>query len=114
MIINPMFFYLMQVSDNIGLAMMAGGPILSISSIFIFMFMLAGESFIDKKTEESLFRLGKFMILAGIVIFLVGLLIPNKDTLLLMQAARLATTENVNSVFEALKAAMDYAVTILE
>ena len=30
----------------------------------------------------------------------------------MMQAAKLATTDNVNSVFEALKSAIDYAVSV--
>lgn len=112
MIINPMFFYLVQVSENISNAMIIGGPVLSMSSIVVFMF--AGDYFIDDKTEKILTRWGRRMIPMGIIIFFIGLLIPDRDTLLLMQAARLATTENVNSVFEALKAAIDYAVTVLQ
>ena len=112
MIIHPMFFYLMQISENIGMAMKVGGPTISLCSIPLFMF--AADVFVDGKTEETMIRWGKRMIPMGIIIFFVGLLVPDKDTILLMQAAKLTTTENVNSVFEALKAAMDYAVTILK
>lgn len=54
--------------------------------------------------------------LASLTVFLIvfAVLLPSKETLLLMQAAKLATPENVNAVFEALKTAMDYAVTLFE
>ena len=112
MIINPMFFYLMQASENVGIAMKVFGPIMSLLGILAF--LIYNDPYTDENKRESLSRLSKLMIPAGIIILFVGILVPDKDTLLLMQAARLATTENVNSVFEALKAAMDYAVTILE
>ena len=113
MIINPMFFYLMYVSENISVAMIACGVAMIVISII--MFIVSGDSlFFDDKTGKSMRRWSKCMIPAGIIFCFIGLLIPDKETLLLMQAARLATTETVNSVFEALKAAMDYAVTILQ
>lgn len=111
MIINPMFFYLMQVSESIGMAMTICGPLLLLASLI--MFIISDECF-DTEAKKALVLLSKRLIPTGIIIFFIGLLLPDKDTLLLMQAAKLATTDNVNSVFEALKAAMDYAVTILK
>lgn len=112
MIINPMFFYLMYVSENISTAMKIGGPLLSIFSLFAI--WITSDLCIDRKTEEVLIRWGKRLVPMGIIIFFIGLLIPDRDTLLLMQASALATTENVNAVFNSLKEAMDYAVTILQ
>ncbi len=111
MIINPMFFYLMCVSENISMAMKVCGPIMIIVGVCLIIFAL---DVLCSKEEEKAAAFGKRMIQMGIIILFIGLLIPDKDTLLLMQAAQLATTENVNNVFEALKAAMDYAVTILQ
>lgn len=112
MIINPMFFYMMHLADTIGTALIVAGPVISFSSIF--MFMAASEYWTSKETEKKLYKWGMRMIPLGIIILFIGLLIPDKETLLLMQAAKLATTDNVNAVFESLKAAMDYAVTILQ
>lgn len=111
MIINPMFFYLMYVSENISIAMKICGPSLVILGVIIIGFALDALS---GKEEEKTIAFGKSMSIVGIILFILGLLIPDKDTILLMQAAQLATTDNVNSVFEALKAAMDYAVTIIQ
>ena len=47
-----------------------------------------------------------------ILFTLTFILIPGDDTLLMMQAAKLATIDNVNGVFEALKGAIDYAVSV--
>lgn len=112
MIINPMFFYMMHVADTFGGAMVAFG-IFSIAAA-VSMFFIANDIFFSKETEQNLYKWAKRMIPLGIIILFIGLLIPDKETLLLMQAAKLATTDNVNAVFESLKAAMDYAVTILK
>lgn len=49
------------------------------------------------------------------IIGAVGMVIvPNNDTFLMMQAAKLATTDNVNFIFESLKNAIDYAVGLLK
>ena len=111
MIINPMFFYLMYVSENISIALTICGPLSAIIGCMGYGF--ACDVFYDVEKEKVLATC-RSMIVMGIISFFIGLLIPDKDTLLLMQAAKLATTDNVNSVFEALKAAMDYAVTILQ
>lgn len=111
MIINPMFFYLMYVSENFSMALILIGPITATIGALSFFFaydMLCG------KEQDCVIAFSKRMIPVGIILFIIGLLIPDKETLLLMQASALATTENVNSVFEALKAAIDYAVTILQ
>ena len=110
MIINPMFFYMMHIAGTFGMALKIIGPLVSICSIFVF--MIASELFVSDEEEKKLIRLGKCMIPLGIIMLFIGLLIPDKETLLLMQAAKLTTTDNVNAVFESLKAAIDYAVTI--
>lgn len=112
MIINPMFFYMIHIADTFGFAMKICGPIVSLSGVILL--FISCEISSSDEDEKQMIRCGKRMILIGIIILFIGLLIPNKETLLLMQAANLATTDNVNAVFEALKAAMDYAVTILQ
>ena len=112
MIINPMFFYMMHIADTFGMALKICGPIVSVCSLIPF--AIGCDCWTSEKTEKTLFRVGKCMIPIGIIMLFIGLLIPDKETLLLMQAAKMATTDNVNAVFESLKAAIDYAVTIFQ
>ena len=112
MIINPMFFYMMHIAETFGTALMIAGPVISVSSLFLF--MMGSEHWVSEGTEKKLYKWGVRMIPLGIIILFISLLSPNKETLLRMQAAKLTTTDNVDAVLEALKAAMDYAVTILK
>ena len=112
MIINPMFFYMMHLADTFSDALKVCGVFMIAFGICTF--LVASDVFFSKETEMNLYKWGRRMIPLGIIMLFIGLLIPDKETLLLMQAAKLATTDNVNAVFESLKAAMDYAVTILQ
>lgn len=111
MIINPLFFYMMYLANNISIALVLLGCFAVLGGAFYMFF--AFDNFSGEK-ESRAYKCGKRFILLGIVMFFIGMLIPDKETLLLMQAARLATTDNVNAVFDGLKAAMDYAVSILK
>ena len=102
----------MHLADTFGIALKVAGPVIAFSSMILF--AIGSDYWTSKETEKKLYRWGRGMIPLGIIILFIGLLIPDKETLLLMQAAKLATTDNVNAVFESLKAAMDYAVTILQ
>ena len=64
--------------------------------------------------DKSLKTVTKWTFFLFILFALTFILIPGEDTLLMMQAAKLATTDNVNGVFEGLKDAMDYAVSVLK
>ena len=123
MIVNPMFFYMMHVCGGMRIILFI------LSSVFIFAaivlgitllaFFLDNASWIDDDDDEDknmrrLLKIEKMIAFTGLLTLIIGVCIPNKDTILMMQAANLATTENVNAIFEALKAAVDYAVSILQ
>ena len=112
MIINPIFFYMMHIADTFGTALTITGPAISLSSLILF--AIGSDIFVSTETEKLMYKWARRMIPIGIIILFIGLLIPDKETLLLIQAAKLATTDNVNAVFESLKAAMDYAVTLFQ
>ena len=62
--------------------------------------------------DKILETITKWTFFLFILFTLTFILIPGEDTLLMMQAAKLATTDNVNSVFDALKDAIDYVVSV--
>lgn len=119
MIINPMFFYLIQVCASVRIAMFIITAGLVAAMLFVFCIALESNVFpiVNEDDEKEWAKAKKninWLVTAALLTLAIGLLIPNKETILLMQAAKLTTTDNVNAVFEALKAAIDYAVTILE
>lgn len=112
MIVNPWLFYAMDVCCYVkffaGVMMFLSGVGFIFLAVGYFVYTIDGYE-IDKKLEN----MAKRMIGPFVIFTLLYLFIPEKDTILLMQAAKLATTDNVNAIFEALKNAMDYAVSVL-
>lgn len=114
MIVNPWLFYAMNACGKVGgvaLAMMIGLIIaLAVELIPLFCCSDVGD---DKGVKDTLYAMKLTAI--GIAVFsAVYIVVPDKETLLMMQAAKIATTDNVNAVFEALKQAIDYTVSVLK
>lgn len=114
MIIHPIFFYLMNVFHAADLVAILIAICSAIAAcVPTIMWIIATIEGYENETHpflkfiKSCMRVFAFSLIATI-------LIPSEDTMLMMLAACVATTENVNSVFEALKAAIDYAITILQ
>ena len=124
MIINPMFFYLMHVSGGMRVVLFVISAILlviaAVLGFIVMVFIIDNIDYLDDEDDDDvkklrkLIKFAKMLLFSGLVSLAIGICIPNKDTILLMQAAKLVTTDNVNAMFEALKAAMDYAITILK
>ena len=112
MIVNPWLFYAMNVYSGAKVFAIVMASISGATFCFLgigyFVYTIDGCEF-DKNLEN----IAKRMIGLFVIFMLLYILTPSKDTLLLMQAAKLATTDNVNAVFESLKNAMDYAVSVL-
>ena len=115
MIIHPIFFYLMNAfhaADVVAILVAIGSSIVTLIMAIIWVFALSEE------VEEDIMRIVTKYIKACIRVLcwalIATILIPSEDTMLMMLAASLATTDNVNAVFDALKAAIDYAITILQ
>lgn len=112
MIVNPWLFYAMDVCSYVkffaGVMTFVSGMAFIFMAVTYFVYTLDGCEF-DKKLKN----MTKSIIGLFVIFTLLYLFIPEKDTILLMQAAKLATTDNVNAIFEALKNAMDYAVSVL-
>lgn len=116
MIVNPWLFYVMDVCYYVkffaGVMTFLTGVAFCFMVVVYFICMI-DESEFDKKLKKNIENIAKRMIGLFVIFTLLYLFIPEKDTILLMQAAKLATTDNVNAIFEALKNAMNYAVSVL-
>ena len=112
MIVNPWLFYVMNFCSCLKLF----SSIMTIVTGIIFCGLgcFYAIAKIDDEIEfiKSLETATKWTFFLFILFTLTFILIPGEDTLLMMQAAKLATIDNVNGVFEALKDAIDYAVSV--
>lgn len=117
-IINPTWFYWINVADGLHTILWATAVMLGVAEII--MTVIAGLSYSlgkdcgsddrDLKTAKAMI---KPIIICGIilVIVLVGVVfIPSKNTLIEMQVARYATYENAEWTVETVKSAVDYIV----
>ena len=118
MIVNPLFFYLMHVCDNLDimavLVSIFGGAAAVFMTVYYWISVFDGCWDEDDKAYKLFKRVIKIVWLVVAVAIVCVIVLPKEETLLMMQAASLATTENVNLVFDALKSAMDYAVSVLK
>ena len=114
MIVNPWLFYLMNVCSSVKVVAILTMIASALGSLFFGVGMVVCT--LDEQDESigSCKKSFAMMFRALVVSAVVVVLVPSKETLLMMQAARLATTDNVNAVFEALKSAIDYAVGVLK
>ena len=113
MIVNKWLFYVMNVCSCLKLF----SSIMTIVTGIIFFGLgcFYVVAMIDEvEFSKSLETAAKWTFFLFILFTLTFILIPGEDTLLMMQAAKLTTTDSVNGVFEGLKDAMDYAVSVLK
>lgn len=103
MIINPWFFYIMQLSDGFRKCLVTVGIIDVIIGIMIF---------IDNYTSHIRIPTKRWFAI-GVVSLLISQLMPSKDTLLLMKASEFVTYDNVQFTVDTFKSAIDYAASLM-
>lgn len=118
MIVNPFFFYAMSLCDSlkataIVLSVFGGAAAVFLTCLYVTWVADGNYEEGDEIAKLFLKVLKSLYWVTGIsLVFVIA--VPSEETLLMMQAANLATTDNVTAVFEALKSAMDYAVSVLK
>ena len=115
-IINPMWFYWMQLAP--GMKVVAG-VFLGISCIlllFLFIALLTNMDYCDDEDDDVKWCIKwmKRCAVLCIVFAIVTAAIPSKNTLIEMQIAKYATVENANWTLETIKSAVDYIVEAIK
>ena len=111
MIVNPLLFYVANVCSC--LKFFSSIMTIVTGVIFCGLGCFCVVAMIDEyELNKIIETVTKWTFFLFILFTLTFILIPGSDTLLMMQAAKLATIDNVNGVFEALKGAIDYAVSV--
>lgn len=110
-IINPWFFYWLQVSDTLRgilriLTGLAGVALVIAVAVKLGCLFDDAEEQTIKATSKAL----KASILLFVPLLLLYAMLPSRDTLLSMQIAGMATTENAELALSAIQNAVDYLV----
>lgn len=109
-IINPIWFYLLSVCGELKIIAYLVASILAVITIIGFI-MCGFDEFSDEK--KALTNLKK-MAIAAIILFVVAIIIPSKQTLITMMVAKFATYENAGLTVDAIKVAVDYIVEAIK
>lgn len=105
-IIDPMFFYLADISEAIKfialiLSTVAGAIVIAFSIKFHESDYATSE---EKRKLRRIIKIASFALVVSLTLFL---LVPTKETLYKMQLAKLTTVENVDKTFEYIDKAVD-------
>lgn len=108
-IINPLWFYLIELCARFGTGFIVGGlAIIIIGGIFTFFEYMTDTDEISF-SERQLKRLKRILIL-GIITLTIGSIIPSRDTCYKMFIASYVTTSNIDSVEGEATKLVDYIV----
>lgn len=112
-IINPIWFYWLQVADNAKFLSEIVGAIGGVIAITIWLWIVGdGETSVEE--GERVAKIAKRYAIMFWLIFIIGIFIPSKQTLIEMEIAKHATYSNVESIKEQITDAADYILDRLE
>lgn len=109
--INPIWFYLMNVSTGIKAFLLVSGAVSLITSIFVLISYMVDEC-VDianlDDDEKKIFKLFKKIVIVSIISLFIGFLVPSKKTCIEMMIASQVTHENVAATKEEIYEIVDY------
>lgn len=107
--INPIWFYLMNVSEGIKTLLCVGGAVAFVVSMFAFVtWVIDNDVTISDDDEKKVFKLFKKIIITSFISLLIGLFLPSKETCIEMMIASQVTHENVAATKEEIHELIDY------
>ena len=110
--INPIWFYLMNVSEGMKALLCILGGVVSVFSALVFIMWTVN---VDLKNldddEKKIFKLFKKIIIASFISLFIGILVPSKETCVEMMIASQVTHENVTATKEEIYEIVDYVTT---
>lgn len=109
-IINPLWFYLIGISENIACTFWIIGGILLTIGIGIGIVTLIEHEFMKDDTVKKLLKIIKQTCIVGGLLVMIGNLTPSEDTCYKMMTATLVTPNNITAVGEAATDVVDYIV----
>lgn len=109
-IINPLWFYLIGISENIACTFWTVGGIILVI-VVIAGILIGCDEYVNGEEEiKDFFKIGKKAVIIGILLITIGNLIPSKATCYQMMTAALVTPNNITAVGDAATDVVDYII----
>ena len=106
-IIDPMWFYWLQVADDVKILSVIVGAIGGVIAAAIWLWAVcSGETSIEEGKRVA--KIAKRYAIMFCLIFIISVFIPSKQTLIEMEIAKHATYSNVECIKEQITDAADY------
>ena len=115
-IINPAWFYWMQLASGMKVIAGVSFAVSCMAMIGLFVVYLTNVDCCGIDDDDTK-RYGKWLkkaIITSVIFAFIGVIIPSKNTLIEMQIAKYATVENANWTLETIKSAVDYIVEAIK
>lgn len=112
-IINPSWFYWVNVIHGAGIVVLVFAMIATILCVFGLPLYYGNEVYNDED-KKAFWKIAKKLIILCTALWIVYILIPSKETLIEMQVAKYATYENAEWTVENVKQAVDYIINALK
>ena len=109
-IINPLWFYLIGISENVACTFWIVGGLLITVGVIIGIILLCEGWGMDENIVKKLLKAIKKAVFIGGLLVTIGNLTPSKDTCYKMMTAALVTPNNITAVGEAATDVVDYIV----
>ena len=109
--INPIWFYLMNVSNALQILLLVISIVLTVVTIIVtsVWFVDSNVDITDMNdNEKMIIRTAKKIVVTGTITIFIGLLIPSKETCIEIMIASQVTRENVSTTKEEIYKIIDY------
>lgn len=115
-IINPMWFYWLQIIDSLRTVCVLFAVFSSIACTIIWCIACYELSYSNPEDEDYRRYKRIAVILTPVTVFFILCIIflPSKNTMIEMQIARYATRQNVEFGIDAIKSATDYVIQAIQ
>ena len=115
-IINPLWFYWIQLANGLKIALLVCLGFTCIFTVVSFAYFAANYDVDGFDDDDAVrwFKLMKRGIIILVILCVVSIVMPSKETLIEMQIAKYATFENAEWTLDAIKSAVDYIVEAIK
>lgn len=113
-IINPSWFYWIEVANAVKICSFVAATILLCASIVLAVVSHDDDFFGDHEDAKKKRKVMAACLVALALFSVVGIFVPSKQTLIEMMIAKKATYDNVSWTIEQVKEAVDYIISAIK
>ena len=113
-IINPMWFYWINVADTLRLVVSIAFFISVAAALVAAIIAVVNSDWKEDGEYQLSVKVFKRMIILFVILCVVLVFLPSKNTLIEMQIARYATQENAELTIDVIKSAVDYIIQAIQ